>query len=119
MRVEATLVVIKSQTDSWWWPAFTFAYMTALAYAGARDVSGGNAAFITGNKMTISVTADQIVTLAIVALAVGYLLRRTWGVLASKRQSGCGACGSCPAQAAGTSTEPQVLSVESLLEPRQ
>ena len=70
--------------------------------------------------MTISVTADQIVTLAIVALAVGYLLRRTWGVLASKRQSGCGACGSCPAQAAAREhLSPQVLSVESLLEPRQ
>ena len=31
----ATLVVIKRETDSWRWPAFTFGYMTALAYVGA------------------------------------------------------------------------------------
>jgi ferrous iron transport protein B len=31
----ATLAVIRRETNSWRWPAFTFAYMTALAYAGA------------------------------------------------------------------------------------
>ena len=31
----ATLAVIKRETNSWRWPAFTFAYMTALAYLGA------------------------------------------------------------------------------------
>ena len=31
----ATLAVIKRETGSWAWPAFTFAYMTALAYVGA------------------------------------------------------------------------------------
>jgi ferrous iron transport protein B len=31
----ATLVVIKRETNSWYWPAFTFAYMTALAYLAA------------------------------------------------------------------------------------
>ncbi len=31
----STLVVIKRETNSWAWPAFTFAYMTALAYLGA------------------------------------------------------------------------------------
>lgn len=31
----ATLAVIKRETQSWAWPAFTFAYMTALAYVGA------------------------------------------------------------------------------------
>jgi ferrous iron transport protein B len=31
----ATLVVIKRETDSWLWPAFTFGYMTVLAYLGA------------------------------------------------------------------------------------
>ena len=31
----ATLAVIKRETKSWAWPAFTFAYMTALAYVGA------------------------------------------------------------------------------------
>jgi ferrous iron transport protein B len=31
----STLVVIQRETQSWVWPAFTFAYMTALAYGGA------------------------------------------------------------------------------------
>lgn len=31
----ATLAVIKRETNSWRWPAFTFAYMTILAYVGA------------------------------------------------------------------------------------
>jgi ferrous iron transport protein B len=31
----ATLAVIKRETNSWFWPAFTFGYMTALAYVGA------------------------------------------------------------------------------------
>ena len=30
-----TLVVIKRETNGWRWAAFTFLYMTALAYAGA------------------------------------------------------------------------------------
>lgn len=31
----STLAVIKRETNSWRWPAFTFVYMTALAYVGA------------------------------------------------------------------------------------
>ncbi len=31
----ATLAVIKRETNSWRWPAFTFTYMTTLAYLGA------------------------------------------------------------------------------------
>jgi ferrous iron transport protein B len=31
----ATLVVIRRETNSWRWPAFTFMYMTTLAYLGA------------------------------------------------------------------------------------
>jgi ferrous iron transport protein B len=31
----ATLVIIKRETNSWRWPAFTFTYMTVLAYLGA------------------------------------------------------------------------------------
>jgi ferrous iron transport protein B len=31
----STLVVIRRETNSWRWPAFTFGYMTALAYVGA------------------------------------------------------------------------------------
>jgi ferrous iron transport protein B len=31
----ATLAVIRRETNGWRWPAFTFAYMTALAYVAA------------------------------------------------------------------------------------
>ncbi len=31
----ATLAVIKRETNSWFWPAFTFSYMTGLAYLAA------------------------------------------------------------------------------------
>ena len=31
----STLAVIRRETNSWAWPAFSFAYMTALAYLGA------------------------------------------------------------------------------------
>jgi ferrous iron transport protein B len=31
----STLVIIRRETNSWRWPAFTFGYMTALAYLGA------------------------------------------------------------------------------------
>ncbi|MFO0811204.1 MAG: ferrous iron transport protein B [Gemmataceae bacterium] len=34
----STLAVIKRETHSWGWPAFTFGYMTALAYLGALVV---------------------------------------------------------------------------------
>ncbi len=35
LECAATLAVIRRETNSWRWPAFTFAYMTALAYLGA------------------------------------------------------------------------------------
>jgi ferrous iron transport protein B len=31
----STLVIIRRETNTWGWPAFTFAYMTVLAYLGA------------------------------------------------------------------------------------
>lgn len=31
----ATLMIIRRETNSWFWPAFTFVYMTGLAYLGA------------------------------------------------------------------------------------
>jgi ferrous iron transport protein B len=34
----STLAVIRRETGNWWWPAFTFAYMTVLAYLGALVV---------------------------------------------------------------------------------
>ena len=34
-QCSSTLAVIKRETNSWRWPAFTFAYMTGLAYVAA------------------------------------------------------------------------------------
>lgn len=42
----STLAVIRRETNSWAWPAFTFTYMTALAYLGAL------LAFQTGRLVT-------------------------------------------------------------------
>jgi ferrous iron transport protein B len=42
----STLAVIRRETQSWWWPAFTFSYMTVLAYLGAL-ISFQLGAFIT------------------------------------------------------------------------
>ncbi|HEX4607750.1 MAG TPA: nucleoside recognition domain-containing protein, partial [Urbifossiella sp.] len=35
LQCVSTLAVIRRETRSWWWPVFTFTYMTALAYLGA------------------------------------------------------------------------------------
>jgi ferrous iron transport protein B len=35
MQCMSTLAVVRRETNSWAWPAFMFAYMTAIAYAGA------------------------------------------------------------------------------------
>ena len=37
-QCSSTLMVIKRETNSWYWPLFTFTYMTALAYVGALAV---------------------------------------------------------------------------------
>lgn len=34
----STLAIIRRETNSWFWPAFTFTYMTVLAYLGALAV---------------------------------------------------------------------------------
>ncbi|WP_145241522.1 ferrous iron transport protein B [Urbifossiella limnaea] len=35
LQCVSTLAVMRRETGNWWWPAFTFAYMTGLAYVGA------------------------------------------------------------------------------------
>jgi ferrous iron transport protein B len=35
LQCVSTLAVMRKETGSWGWPAFAFAYMTALAYLGA------------------------------------------------------------------------------------
>jgi ferrous iron transport protein B len=37
----STLAVVRRETKSWRWPAFLFAYMTALAYAASFTVYQG------------------------------------------------------------------------------
>jgi hypothetical protein len=61
--------------------------------------------------------ADQLLTLAIVATASGYLAFRAWGVFKKKRQGGCGSCASCPSESAAAKREPQVFGLDQLLEP--
>jgi ferrous iron transport protein B len=34
-QCSSTLVIMRRETGSWAWPAFTFVYMTTLAYVGA------------------------------------------------------------------------------------
>jgi hypothetical protein len=62
----------------------------------------------------MTVSGENLLVLAIVAVAVIYLARRTWGVLAGKRRGGCGTCASCPSERSDAG--PQVISVESLLQ---
>jgi ferrous iron transport protein B len=42
----STLVVMRRETNSWRWPAFTFAYMTTLAYVGAWIAFQGSTWFL-------------------------------------------------------------------------
>ena len=58
---------------------------------------------------------ENLLVLAIVAAAAGYLLRGAWITLTAKRRTGCGSCSTCPTQEARE--EPQVISAESLLAP--
>lgn len=44
----ATLAVIRRETNSWRWPAFTFGYMTALAYCGALVTYQAASRILTG-----------------------------------------------------------------------
>jgi len=37
-QCSSTLMIIKRETNSWFWPAFTFVYMTTLAYVAALAV---------------------------------------------------------------------------------
>jgi len=56
--------------------------------------------------------AENLAVFAIVTLAAGYLGQRAWRVLAGKRR-GCGTCAHCPTQAPN---DPQVVSVEGLVD---
>jgi len=39
--------------------------------------------------------AQQLLTLAVVLAAAGYLVRRTWKRLSGQRVAGCGSCSRC------------------------
>lgn len=63
----------------------------------------------------MSIPWQQVITLAIVLIAAGYLVRRVWQLLA---QPGCGGCGSCATKQETVTTAKgvqQVISIESLV----
>ncbi len=67
----------------------------------------------------MSVMADlwqNLVVLAIVAAAAGWLAYRAYATMARKRKAGCGACPTCPVEE--SNSEPQVVAIETLLGPR-
>lgn len=47
------------------------------------------------------VDTQQLVTVAVILAAVGYLVRRTWLRLSARRTSSCGSCSGCAAVANG------------------
>lgn len=58
---------------------------------------------------------QNLIALAAVALAVGYLARAGYRVMARPKGSGCGACGSCPvSKTDGETTSPGLVSLETL-----
>ena len=60
---------------------------------------------------------QNLIALAAVALAVAYLARAGYRVMARPKGSGCGACGSCPATKAVSETAPPgLVSLETLRE---
>ncbi|HEY2841035.1 MAG TPA: FeoB-associated Cys-rich membrane protein [Pirellulales bacterium] len=59
---------------------------------------------------------QNVIVLAVVAAAAGWLAYRAYATLARKRKAGCGACSNCPVE--GEPREPQVIGVETLIAPR-
>jgi hypothetical protein len=57
---------------------------------------------------------QDLVALIVVALATGYLARRTWRVLGGSKSGGCGTCSSCDTNDAKQSGN--IISIESLVE---
>jgi hypothetical protein len=59
---------------------------------------------------------QNILALLMVALAAGYLARRSWRYFAARKQSaGCGsACGGCPSNGESTMVTKPLVTVESL-----
>jgi hypothetical protein len=58
---------------------------------------------------------QNLVVLTVVAAAAAWLAYRAYATFASKRKAGCGACSTCPVEAAPT--EPQVIGLETLVAP--
>ena len=94
----STLAVIRRETRSWRWPAFTFTYMTVLAYVGgpggipdrqALSVSETNPKRERGISMVWQLSVVGLIVVA----AGAYLARRAWRTW-GRKASGCGGCGS-------------------------
>jgi hypothetical protein len=55
---------------------------------------------------------QNLLVLALVVSAAGYLARRGWQTLARKNSSSCGGCGDCPQS--GEPSPVQIVAVDSL-----
>jgi hypothetical protein len=64
---------------------------------------------------------QDLIALAIVFAAAGYLLRLAWGAVGRKAEGGCGtSCGKCPAGANAAAPRPeQVVSIGTITPARQ
>ena len=99
----ATLVVIRRETNSWWWPSFTFLLHDR---AGLRrsfgDVSGGNVLCRVNliprqsrGYGTMLSDWQTWIALLVVAAATAYVARRAAAVWRGGKASSCGSCNSC------------------------
>ena len=115
----STLAVIGRETGSWTWPAFTFVYMTVLAYIGSlAHVSGSEPGWDCEGERRMSLGWQDLVALGIVVAAAGYLARLAWSAVTRTSEGGCGTgCGKCSAGAAGSS--PPVESIVTIGGPKR
>ena len=92
----STLVVIRRETNSWRWPAFTFVYMTVLAYVGRTcDVPDRHPlARIVGITHACRTSSPSRSS----SVAAGYLARQGWLRFSRKAGGSCGSCPNCSSQ---------------------
>ena len=93
----ATLAVIRRETNSWRWPAFTFVYMTALAYVGALvtyQIGIRSCDFL--HRTASDISMQDILAILIVALAAAFLVRRGWQTIAQRAAAHVAHVSNCP-----------------------
>ena len=91
MQCMSTVAVVRRETNTWRWPLFQIAYMTGTAWV-ASFVLYQTGRFFGFLAADVSPLFQTIAALALVALAAGALLWRSFG----RRKAHQGGCGSCP-----------------------